>query len=334
MCRAPHIVPAVRKGAQTASEAYTVEERAALGNSTLAIATTGTSPLIYLADQLTKRADTLRGAGKFVSTVPACTTAAELMRHLDTAPDSGDATTTDAAPQAITAQRYAAAAAAAAAAAGVDSPEGTTAGDNNGSSAATTTSTAPSNATAAKSSVVGSFVVPLDAIGPLALAHETEMSRFVDYAQLREMPAAAGDALEEITTVSTRGSMLAPLMPSTLDPPAWAPARPQPVDAQPAASRKRAAVPLKTQHDAKPTSHGPPYGGMLDMHADVSGAGEVKPPMVTGSSGAMHGLHASDEFMGGGAAEAKPKAENGDLYSDLMSGSLHASHASGRAGTV
>lgn len=314
-CSAPHIVPAARKGAQAAAQAFTAEERDALGISTLAIATTGTSPLIYLADQLTKRADTLRAHGKFVSTLPACATAADLMRHLDTVPESAEvASAADAAPLAVAEQRYAAAAAAAADTPGAASTAG---GSNNTSTAGA------SNAKGAKPSTAGSLAVPLDAIGPLALAHEPELSRFVEYAHLREMPQAAGNPLEEITAMASRGPMLASLMPYTLDAPAWAPARPQPVDGQHTARRKRPSTPLAAQHDAKHAEH-------VDMLVDVGD--DVKPPMPV-SGDAMHGVHASEGSMGGGAAEAKPKTDNGELYADLMSGGLHYSKVKGR-GTV
>ena len=323
----------MKNGAHAASQAFTAEERDALGvSSTLAIATAGTSPLIYLADQLTKRADTLRAHGKFVSTLPACAAAADLMRHLDTTPDSADsAPPAAAAPQPVVAQRYAAAVAAAAAAV-ADGAAGTAAGasSSNGASAAAT----GSSSKASKPGVAARRLeVPLDAIGPLALAHEADMSRLVDYALLREMPMAAGEGLEELPAQVPRGPVVAAIMPRTLDPPAWAPPRSQPVDAQPTASRKR-GVPPAPKQDALNDTKTPALGGMGDMHADVKDTGSVKAPVATGTSSGTHGLHAPDELMGGASSGVKPKADTGDLYSDLMSGSEHASKASTRAGKV
>lgn len=330
-CRAPHIVPAVRNGAHAAAQAFTAEEREGLGQtSTLAIATAGTSPLVYLADQLTKRADTLRNHGKFVSTMPACAAAADLMRHLDTIPDTGDTSTAaDATPAPFAEQRFAAAAAAAAAENAAAAPAA--GGPSSNGSAAAAAPNAPSNSSASKPpSVARSYEVPMDACGPLALAHEPNMSRFVDYALLREMPAAAGPALEEVTAQAARGPAIAALMPRPLDPPMWAPPRPQAVDAKPTAPRKRAATPPGTR-DTKPDVKPPAHGG---MHAGAGDAGPMKLPVGTGAPGGTHGVHASDELMGGGSADAKPKADIGDLYSDLMTGGKHAPKASGRSGTV
>lgn len=309
-CRAPHIVNAVRKGAQAAAQAFTAEERDALGVSTLAIATTGTSPLIYLADQLTKRADTLRTHGKFVSTMPACATASELMRHLDTVPETADAaSTSDRTAQEIITQRYAAAAAAGSVAPASASATSPSRDSSNGLAATHTAAAAPS------------LAVPLDVVGPLTLAHEADMSRFVEYAQLREMPAAAGTALEEITASSSRAPQLESLMPRTLDTPSWRSSGPNRIGADfsgaDTSSRKQPKQSID-HYLLKPSM-------LPDTAMDVKPVVPVSGPSAVG---------VKEEFMGPGAAvELKPRADSADLYSDIMTTGLHSSHVT-RSATV
>jgi hypothetical protein len=307
----------VRAGAQTAAELYTAEERDALGISSLIIATSGTSPLIYLAEELTKRSDRLRAHGKFVNTLPACAIAAALMRHLDAIPGSSRSAA-KAAPapvasqQAVITRRYSAGAAASAGIGGRHIPRAAAVAVNAGGGFAGVQGVA----NAGKKSLG----VPLDGIDPLALAHQVEVLRFIEYASFREMPAAAGDPLEEIITKSSRTPRLAALIPSALDRPAWAPARPQPIE-----TPKMIASRIHRTGAPMPASH-PAHQGRLDTRrANTGDSSQFKAQPVVASGGTAAGIKTP---VGSTKMPEMSLEECVDLYADLVS--LHAKPAEGK----